>query len=223
MDLATYFRDQYRRLDKLDDASALFQVIERWSMAIDNRHPMRCGQGCSACCRSETIPRASVSDWSILHAHLLTLPQERQAAFLARNRERYGPWMPQLLKQVRHDDGPPAEVSLPAENPCVFLEDGRCGVYEARPLICRMFGYFFHPGVGQVMTCGPGTEFLKAGMDAGGEWVLPDVTPIFAAWGRLSRYPDAPLPVWLLAHDLGDGLDPQLQTDPDFGRLAERI
>ena len=32
------------------------------------------------------------------------------------------------------------------ENACVFLKDGRCSVYEARPQVCRMYPFSAAPG-----------------------------------------------------------------------------
>ncbi len=32
------------------------------------------------------------------------------------------------------------------ENACVFLKDGRCSVYEARPRVCRMYPFTVAPG-----------------------------------------------------------------------------
>lgn len=33
-----------------------------------------------------------------------------------------------------------------SENACVFLKDGRCGVYEARPRVCRLYPFNAFPG-----------------------------------------------------------------------------
>lgn len=229
MRLDVYFHDQIRRLEKVDnigltdDGRDLYAVIERWSRAVDQQNPLRCAGGCSECCQSETVPRASVADWAYLHAHLVGLPQDRQAALLKRNRELYLSLAAALLQQVRTGDGPPSEVSLPSQNPCPLLEGGRCGVYAARPLICRLFGYFVHGPSRQVMSCTPGVAHLHALVEQQRPVILPDVMPIFETWSRLTSYLDAPLPLWLMAHDLGEGLDPICRTAPDFDGTVRRL
>ncbi|MEZ4433014.1 MAG: YkgJ family cysteine cluster protein [bacterium] len=98
---------------------------------------LSCRAGCDGCCRTRR------SAWAVeidaLRAHLATLPAERRAALAA-----------------RRDD--PAVV---AGERCVFLDgDGRCAVYEARPLICRTHGPAVRLPDGDTVWCALNFEGL---------------------------------------------------------------
>jgi hypothetical protein len=75
---------------------------------------MRCGPGCTACCRA----RPSV----------LGVEADRIAAALAR-------LDPALRERVRAQADDPARAEW-----CALLVDGRCSVYDERPLLCRSHG-----------------------------------------------------------------------------------
>lgn len=80
------------------------------------RHPseIRCGAGCDACCRTQLSVTPVEAAW--LEAHLATLDPVTRARLAARAAE------PDPLR-------------------CAALEaDGRCAVYEGRPLVCRTHG-----------------------------------------------------------------------------------
>mgnify|MGYP001813731917 CR=1 FL=1 len=75
---------------------------------------MRCAAGCSACCRARlSITRVEAT---FLRDGLASLPGARRSELSARTRE-------------------------VGREPCPALDDdGRCGVYAFRPLICRSYG-----------------------------------------------------------------------------------
>lgn len=95
---------------------ALRHEVEREFDEIRGRHAssIACRAGCNACCRARlSIPLVEAE---MLADALRGLPRERRRE-LAR----------------RADD--------PAREMCPALDDdGTCGVYEHRPLICRSFG-----------------------------------------------------------------------------------
>lgn len=98
----------------------------------------RC-QLCGACCRQ-------VEDGLMLEP----MDIYRLARFL---RERGEPieGMEDVLAQYAHpsmlaDSLPIFLVNTAAENACVFLRDGRCEVYEARPRVCRLYPFTVAPG-----------------------------------------------------------------------------
>lgn len=75
---------------------------------------MQCRAGCSACCRARlSITRV---EEALLRRGLATLSEERRAELSARTAEPHREMCPAL------DD------------------DGRCGIYTFRPLICRSYG-----------------------------------------------------------------------------------
>lgn len=62
------------------------------------------------------------------------------------------------------------------DEPCVFLQRGRCQVYNARPMICRLWGAVDHPQMRCPFGCEPdrwltddeGRALLDAAAEVGG-------------------------------------------------------
>lgn len=99
---------------------------------------LNCRAGCDGCCRTRRTAWAVEID--VLRAHIATLPAERRAALAARREA------PAVVAGAR----------------CVFLDDdGRCAVYEARPLICRTHGPAVRLPDGDTVWCGLNFEGLE--------------------------------------------------------------
>lgn len=76
---------------------------------------------------------------------------------------------------IPHDDVAMAELTLTGSYSCPALVDGRCSVYELRPLVCRLYG------AAEALTCEHGCrpaggllpkakarELIGRAIDAGG-------------------------------------------------------
>lgn len=130
-----------QQLDLLDEA-------DRWFVASAKRlgqERVACGAGCSACCRG-------LFDISLLEALLLmracaALPEKIQLqvrqkaeARLVELKQFWPLWKaPYLLNGLPDDEW--TEMPEDDETPCPLLaEDGRCLVYHARPMTCRLHG-----------------------------------------------------------------------------------
>lgn len=87
--------------------------------------PVACHDGCAHCCYQAV--GVSVPEALALEAHVRATRSPAQ--------------LDELAARVRRADertrGLTGAERLSPELPCPFLEDGRCGVYEARPLACR--------------------------------------------------------------------------------------
>jgi Fe-S-cluster containining protein len=69
--------------------------------------------------------------------------------------------------------------------PCRFYEasTGRCGVYEDRPLVCRLYPFYLDPAsAGVILDPGPCRENYRAG-DPGG-WTVGEHEAETARWFR---------------------------------------
>ena len=132
----------------LDDYRLLLTEIDRWfagCLAAAPTGAIACRAGCSSCCRG-------LFDITLLDAFLLKsafdrLPQARRAPILARAEARLaelqGRWpgfaAPFLLNGMPDDEW--TEMPEEDETPCPLLgADGRCLVYAARPMTCRLHG-----------------------------------------------------------------------------------
>lgn len=101
-------------IGELARLEALSDKVDAFFSRVASRTALACRPGCAACC----VPGLGVTrvEADRLRAHLAGLAAERRDELRARARR-----------------GDPAR--------CVALEpDGRCGVYEARPLVCRSHG-----------------------------------------------------------------------------------
>jgi uncharacterized protein len=101
----------------------LVERVEALACDIRQRYPTQvtCHAGCDACCyqRFTIFP---VEAWHLAQAVTRLSPQARQ----------------RLHRRLQQPDNP-LQMAASAQ-PCVLLQDGRCSVYEGRPLICRMQG-----------------------------------------------------------------------------------
>jgi Fe-S-cluster containining protein len=120
-------------------------------------HLISCRTGCSGCCRG-------LFDITLLDAYYLklgfdALPESVREPVLQKCRERLQvmrqDWPeldhPYLLNHRPEEDW---EALMPEddETPCVLLgEDGRCLVYDHRPMTCRLNGIPFVDVSGEVM------------------------------------------------------------------------
>jgi Fe-S-cluster containining protein len=131
----------------LEDYRQLLAEVDAWFAACRSAFPGRiaCGAGCSSCCRG-------LFDITLLDAFLLRkafdrLPETLRAPALAAARSRLAglqrSWpgfrSPFLLNGM--PDAEWTEMPEDDETPCPLLgNDGRCLVYEARPMTCRLHG-----------------------------------------------------------------------------------
>ncbi len=100
----------------VDRVEALAAEVDTAFAAIQERHGarMQCRAGCSACCRA----RLSITkvEEELVRRGLAGLTKSRRAELVARTKQAGREMCPAL------DD------------------DGRCGIYSFRPLICRSYG-----------------------------------------------------------------------------------
>jgi uncharacterized protein len=107
-----------------DEYRALVHKVSAFCDAIGERYKdaMACGPGCSSCCHAWlsvcAVERAQ------LEAGIAALPDDKRSELAARGRQ-------ELAREARGESDPR----------CALLEaDGRCAVYEHRPLVCRTQG-----------------------------------------------------------------------------------
>lgn len=83
--------------------------------------------GCGGCCTgSPGYVYLSKTDLELLAKHLQCTPQEFAQKYTRLVDEQY------------------ALLDKPSSYDCIFLDDKRCSVYEARPIQCRTFPWWIH-------------------------------------------------------------------------------
>jgi hypothetical protein len=103
---------------RLEEYRALLAKVDGFFARVHGRYgaQMKCAEGCSECCGVQLT--LSPVEAEALREHLATLPESVRARLAAR------------AVALEH-----------AAGPCPALDaNGRCDVYEARPLICRTHG-----------------------------------------------------------------------------------
>ena len=109
--------------DAYEQYQRLVARVEAFGQAIHQRYPTQitCHAGCDGCCYQQftVFP---------LEAHHLA----QAVTALSPEAQQH------LLTRLQQAD-PWRLIDSPA--PCVLLEDGRCSLYDYRPLICRIHGF----------------------------------------------------------------------------------
>lgn len=84
------------------------------------------------------LKRSTIEALEVLYARLPQVRCEGRCGFAC------GPIVASGAEYERLRQAHPFKVRLRtvADNDCVYLKDGRCTVYRARPLICRIWGTF---------------------------------------------------------------------------------
>ena len=107
-----------------DEYRALVHKVSAFCDAQTERHraDMACGPGCSSCCHA-WLSVCAVEE-AQLTAAIAALPQDKRAELAERGQH-------ELAREARGESDPR----------CALLDaDGRCAVYEHRPLVCRTQG-----------------------------------------------------------------------------------
>lgn len=189
------------------DPRDLYYLLDYLTFAVDRAYPeIPCAKGCSHCCHNQVF-RVTALEWENVRREVLAMrPEQRQAAF-ERTRELFGPHRAALEAMAElwtrgERVGP--ELHEPTPKTCPLLDGaGRCSVYDARPAICRGYGYFSATidGTPSLLICkqeGPGwiRQLEEASVD---EIAMPNWMPVqrkleaMNAGGAIK-----PLPLWLL-------------------------
>lgn len=204
-------------------ADALQDEAQR--TVADLGRPVACGCGCDACCR-HLVMLGEAEALGLLRT-LRALPKDRQDRVNARFRagierlESAG-LMPELyaaFTREAHDWRRLAGMQAAywkLSIPCPFLEDGACGIYAERPLICRQYAMTSPPAACRT-PFSAGTALVK---------VLPplDLAGAAAAFDGQLAHASRVLPLMLCllreAH-LNRRACPVLEPEPMLTRFLE--
>lgn len=182
-------RAQARELRALNgdpQGKDLYAWTDRLAAAVRRQHPQsKCQSGCAGCCSSATaLFLASKAEWGAIERHVAERWDEAQRTrFQARFEAQHRPWVRLYRWAWAWSRVDRLEAWVWGDRPylCPFLEEGRCTVYAARPLACRMYGHFAMPhGLGRppgVYACRLQTDVYEEAADL----ALPSVDMVWAA------------------------------------------
>ena len=120
----------------------LWRKVDGFFERVGGRYPgaLTCGPGCTDCChRQLTVTGVEAARIELLIARLAPEARETLASRLReREREREGSG---AGERVDAGAGERVDAGAGIGEACVALgDDGRCAIYEARPVVCRSHG-----------------------------------------------------------------------------------
>lgn len=208
------FRDRLGDVTNMGDSGDgrdLYVLLDELVASVKAAYPgSLCKAGCSACCDSSTaIFDVSPTEWARIESHMATVwSAEEREAFSARFATEHAPRLRayRWLSAIRFFEPLADRHFEKAPYRCPFLVAGRCSVYAARPLACRMYGHFatrtrwYTPPA--VYACRQQTDYFTEVRDAQ-TLHLPAVGMVLARAKRLMRGRMRILPLWIAARRAG--------------------
>jgi len=143
----------------IEDYRLLLAEVDNWFIRCQNRHSEEivCSKGCSECCRG--LFDISILDAALLNAGIASLPDNIRSRVQTRALE-----LLQVIQSSWPEFSPPFTINHRPENEidelmqsdnetaCVLLgDDGRCLLYDYRPMTCRLHGLPLVDFSGEVM------------------------------------------------------------------------
>lgn len=149
---------------------------------------IHCRPGCSDCCGQ--LFQITEIEAAVISAAVAAMRESEREAL----RSKASVYLQKRQAMVGQSGGPEAWGSLPPPGsrlPCPALTpEGTCGIYDARPLICRKFGVplYYADKPGQVFAC----ELNFRAGDAIDDGELVQIQPeLHSAWKQVQKDYDA--------------------------------
>jgi Fe-S-cluster containining protein len=194
-------------LGQTGDPRDLYYLLDYLTFAVDRAYPdIPCVRGCSHCCHNQVF-RVTEAEWQVVRRELVAMRPDERSEVFARTRALFGAHREVLGAMAElwtAGERVPAELHEPTPKTCPMLRgDGRCGIYDARPAICRGYGYFSATvdGNASLLICKQvGPEWIDQLQSAGiDELPMPNWNPVQRKLEAMSEGgPIKPLPLWLL-------------------------
>ncbi len=225
-----------QEISKARSLPEVYEIIDKLNDSVKTFYPhISCKNRCFLCCQHSNIPTATGLEWEMLYKFILNTSGEYQQELIGVTAKIFSTHGAQLKRahfalNSNNDQFQLDELfeALPAfkGTSCVFLREGSCSVYEARPAKCRTQGFSlmkFGPNT-QFQTCLPEIVRLEGVLEKQGnrkvlmpvwndyEKQIQDLTPgaeiIFSV-----------LPVWVYSHIQDGKFLPEVNIKPDFAEI----
>lgn len=139
--LKLYDLNRYK-LPNAKNLTELYEVIQEINNQIYIIYPsIECRTGCSRCCKFSGSPEIYKAEWEKLKEHIEKNFSEKQMKRVKRKfMESIRIFKDELENDNDNDLEEISNIEMFFMSECPFLYKNMCSVYEARPLICRIFG-----------------------------------------------------------------------------------
>lgn len=181
-------------LGETDDWQDLYYLVDYLTFAVGKELPEHpCRRGCAECCRSAPLFPVTTVEWNAIRRKYPELVKQKERAKAFQEILPLMEKMSEVWSSGQKPDAPP----YPQD--CPFLENGACLVYDARPLICRSYGFFTLKidAAERLLMCPQAGDSVRQRI-GDGEFPLPRWEPYRKAVHILNRDQKiAPLPFWI--------------------------
>jgi Fe-S-cluster containining protein len=200
------------------DVEDVYDIFDTLSTDMARAMPaFACRDGCNQCCYFP--PLVSSLEWKALYPHLLGLTAHRQQV-LIEQAEALRPLAPELATLRRRmlnaeQAGTATDLALQ----CPMLIDGRCAVYNGRPLICRGFGHTLRQAGDRNVFYGSALALAHLRTNFPEDTALPLFDPYADRVAELNQHAggtEAFLAQWLWAHIDNGAFLPEVIIRPAF-------
>ncbi|MFN4150818.1 MAG: YkgJ family cysteine cluster protein, partial [Candidatus Sericytochromatia bacterium] len=139
--LKLYDLNRYK-LPNAKNLTELYDVIQEINNQIYIIYPnIECKSGCSRCCKFSGSPEIYKAEWEKLKDYFEANFSEKQMKRVKRKfMESIKPYKDELENDDENNLEEISNIEMFFMSECPFLYKNMCSVYEARPLICRIFG-----------------------------------------------------------------------------------
>lgn len=130
------------KLPNAQNLTELYNVIQEINNQIYIIYPnIECQTGCSRCCKFSGSPEIYKGEWDRLKTYIDINFSDKQKKRVKRKfLESIQIFKDALENENNNDFEELSNIEIFFMSECPFLYKNMCSVYEARPLICRIFG-----------------------------------------------------------------------------------
>jgi Fe-S-cluster containining protein len=177
--------------DVLKGITHLYGMMSRAQETSERENGLPCKAGCSWCCENVTV-LLTHAEWMVVLQYLKVAEPKLTRKLLRRALVDYKK-NKETIEQITADQENAEAHATGIEGACpMLLEDGLCGIYEARPHDCRMYGCSFMGD--QMFACHlvldavAGKSVTAPDYEASarilGQYPRTDMRQTFAYWAR---------------------------------------
>lgn len=189
-------KDCHHQIVENSAMAHLFEAFKIIDEDIQNGTHPECQANCNSCC-GDYFDVSPVEYFNILNY----IQESRTGIFLRRVYRKAFHSLP-TFRPLRDDRENPQDISS-----CIFVDNrsGKCRIYEARPLLCRLYGYYE-----QFTDCGKAKDLLQFHDDEHTSNLLGNIL----TENGLIQLPAMPLVYWF-----GDSFVQKNDTGKAFSEL----
>jgi Fe-S-cluster containining protein len=150
-----------KKLPQAETLKEFYQLVQEIMTNVNLLYQnIQCKSGCSRCCKFYGSPHVFDSEWENIKDFVENKMDQKQRKIVYRKFKESIDELKQILEDnvAKNTDDNSFSVATFLLSECPFLYKNMCSIYEARPLICRVFGtslitYPERPEVENVLAC----------------------------------------------------------------------